>query len=48
MRMDAISETWDNEKRPGPALSTVPKDLGALEYYERTHRLISPMDRVYF
>jgi hypothetical protein len=47
-RMQFRSETWDNPNRPGPAISTVPKDLGPLEYFERTHTLYSPADRVDF
>ncbi|MHB9024709.1 MAG: hypothetical protein ACYC7E_11135 [Armatimonadota bacterium] len=46
MQMDKVSETYDNPQRPGPALSSVPKDLGDLEYFTRTHTLYSPFDRV--
>lgn len=44
-KMENRSETWDHAGRPGPALATVPKDLGVLEYFDRTHTLYAPADR---
>jgi hypothetical protein len=46
MTMTKESERFDNAERPGPALCSVPKDVGDLEYFERTHTLYSPFDRV--
>jgi hypothetical protein len=36
-QMDHLIEGWDNEKRPNPALSSIPRKIGDLELFERTH-----------
>ncbi len=46
--MEKRSETWDCAARPGPAIATVPKDLGDLEYFTRIHTLYAPADRADF
>ncbi|MBU4274031.1 MAG: hypothetical protein KKA28_19540, partial [Planctomycetes bacterium] len=46
MRMTKLSELYDNDKRPTPALATVARDTGDLEYYERIHTIYAPMERV--
>ncbi|MBU4365778.1 MAG: hypothetical protein KKF10_01445, partial [Verrucomicrobia bacterium] len=43
MRMTKLSELYDNDKRPTPALATVARDTGDLEYYERIHTIYAPM-----
>jgi hypothetical protein len=46
MRMTRLSESFDNTKRPTPALATVARDVADLEYFERTHTVYAPMERV--
>ncbi len=43
--MTKISEPYDTVARPTPALATIPRDLGPLKYYERTHTIYAPMTR---
>lgn len=45
MRMDKLAQRFDNEQRPGPALCSMPKDIGDLECFERTHTIYSASDR---
>lgn len=46
MRMTTLSELCDTKQRPGPAIANIAKDLGDIEFYERTHTLYAPMERV--
>jgi hypothetical protein len=46
MEMTRRSERFDSADRPGPAFCSVPKDLGDLEYFERTHTMFAPMQRL--
>ncbi|MBI4025249.1 MAG: hypothetical protein HY360_09740 [Verrucomicrobia bacterium] len=46
MRMNKLAERYDNDKRPTPALATVPRDVGDLEFFDRTHTIYAPMERV--
>ncbi|MBI4026946.1 MAG: hypothetical protein HY360_18315 [Verrucomicrobia bacterium] len=46
MRMSKLAETWGTEERPSPAFSSPPRDRVELEYFERTHTMYSPMDRL--
>ncbi|MCG2659246.1 MAG: hypothetical protein L6437_03240 [Kiritimatiellae bacterium] len=46
MRMTKLSESFDNEKRPTPAMATIARDVGDLEFFERTHTIYAPMERV--
>jgi len=46
MRMTTLSESFDNEKRPTPAFASIARDLADLEYFDRTHTLYAPMERV--
>jgi hypothetical protein len=46
MRMTRLSEAFDKAKRPTPALATVARDVADLEYFDRTHTLYAPMERV--
>lgn len=46
MRMNRLSEAFDNEQRPTPAFATIARDVGDLEYFDRTHTLYAPMERV--
>ncbi len=41
--MDHFIERWDNEKRPGPALSSIPRRVGPADVYE--HRRTSTVLR---
>ena len=45
-RMDHLIEGWDNDQRPGPALASIPRNLGALEFFERTHTCYGLRSRV--
>ncbi|MBL7222760.1 MAG: hypothetical protein ISS72_02805, partial [Candidatus Brocadiae bacterium] len=36
-RMDHRIERWDNDKRPGPAFASIPRNIGPLDVFERTH-----------
>ncbi len=44
--MDHLIEGWDNEKRPNPALSSIPRRIGDLELFERTHTCYGLRSRV--
>ncbi|MBI4023413.1 MAG: hypothetical protein HY360_00425 [Verrucomicrobia bacterium] len=44
-RMTHLAEPFDSETRPTPALGTIPRDLGPIECYERTHTIYSPATR---
>jgi hypothetical protein len=46
MRMTKLSETCNTRERPSPYLASVPRNVGDLEYFERTHTLYAPMERV--
>jgi len=46
MRMTRLSEAFDNQQRPTPAFATIARDVGDLEYFDRTHTLYAPMERV--
>ena len=36
-QMDHLVEGWDNDQRPGPALASIPRRIGDLELFERSH-----------
>jgi hypothetical protein len=44
-RMTMITEPFDTATRPTPALGSLPRDLGPLKYYTRTHTIYAPMTR---
>ena len=46
MRMTKLSESFDTEKRPTPSFASIARDVGDLEYFDRTHTLYAPMERV--
>ena len=46
VRMTKLAESWGSDQRPSPALASLPRDLGDLEYFERTHTIYSPQDRL--
>ncbi|HEY3397641.1 MAG TPA: hypothetical protein VGM19_08285 [Armatimonadota bacterium] len=46
MRSTALSESPTNPERAGAYMATVPRDVGPLEYYDRTYTLYAPMERV--
>jgi len=46
MRMTKLAETFDDANRPTPAMATVPRDVGDNEFFERTHTIVNPMDRL--
>lgn len=46
MRMTHRADTYGTDERPSPAMASLPRDRGELEYYERTHTIYSPMDRL--
>ncbi|HEY3418900.1 MAG TPA: hypothetical protein VGM23_18655, partial [Armatimonadota bacterium] len=46
MRMNKLSENAGTDTRPSPYMATVPRDVADLEYYERTHTMYAPMERV--
>ena len=45
MDMKYLSQRFDTQERPTPALATVAKDLGENEYFERRHTIYAPEDR---
>ncbi len=45
MRMTKFQENCATASRPGPYQATVPRDVGDLEYCERTHTLYAPTER---
>jgi len=45
-RMDHLIESWDNDRRPGPAYCCIPRDLGPLEFFERDHTCTGLRSRV--
>ncbi|MHB9133244.1 MAG: CehA/McbA family metallohydrolase domain-containing protein [Armatimonadota bacterium] len=44
-KMTMLSEPYDTEARPTPALATVPKDLKPIDFFQRTHTIYAPMTR---
>ncbi len=44
-KMTMMSEPYDTETRPTPALASPPKDLGPIKYWQRTHTIYAPMTR---
>jgi len=46
MRMTKLAEGYDNAQRPTPAMATIARDVADLEYFDRTHTLYAPMERV--
>ncbi len=46
MRMSKLSEPFDDAARPTPSMASVARDVGDIAYYERTHTLYAPMERV--
>ncbi len=46
MRMTKLSERFVDEKRPTPSSATVPRDVGDMEFFDRTHTIYAPMERV--
>lgn len=48
MRMDHLSQANNHSEKPYPALCSMPKDLGELEYFERKHTIYSACDRMDF
>ncbi|MHB9024139.1 MAG: CehA/McbA family metallohydrolase domain-containing protein [Armatimonadota bacterium] len=46
MRMDRVAESWGSDQRPSPAMASLPRDVGDLEYFERIHTIYSPWDRL--
>lgn len=46
MELKNLAERFETDVRPPPALGSSPKDVSENEYFRRTHRLISPEDRV--
>ena len=46
MKMDSIIERFDNQKRPGPSFASIARKISDNEYFERTDRMIAPMDRM--
>jgi len=46
MRMTKLSENCDTRQRPTPAFASIVRDTGDLEYFDRTHTLYAPMERV--
>jgi len=45
MHMNKLSEMAGTEKRPNPALATTPRDVGELEFFERSHTSYAPQER---
>ncbi|MEI6166931.1 MAG: hypothetical protein WCS52_07030 [bacterium] len=45
MRMTHLSERFETAQRPTPSAATVPRDVGDLEFYDRTHTIFAPMER---
>lgn len=41
-KMTKLSQNYDRQPRPGPAICTVPRDLGPLQFFERTHTIYAP------
>ena len=46
MRMTKLSENFDTKQRPTPSFASIARDVGDLEYFDRTHTLYAPMERV--
>ena len=46
MRMTKLSERYETEQRCVPVMASPPRDVGELEYYDRTHTIYAPMERV--
>ncbi len=44
-KMTMLSERYDSPTRPTPAIASPPKDLGTLEFFERTRTIYAPMTR---
>jgi len=45
-QMDHLIEGWDNERRPNPALASIPRRIGDLELFERSHTSYGLRSRV--
>ncbi|HEY3418800.1 MAG TPA: hypothetical protein VGM23_18145, partial [Armatimonadota bacterium] len=39
MNMNRLAETYGTDQRPSPAMASLPRDKGDLEYFERTHTI---------
>ena len=46
MRMEKLSEAFDNAVRPTPSMASPPRDVADIAYYTRTHTIFAPMERV--
>lgn len=46
MTLENLAQRFDTDERPGPSWGSSPVDVAENEYFRRTHRLISPMDRI--
>lgn len=46
MTLDNLADRFDTDARPGPSWGSSPRDLAENEYFRRTHRLVSPEDRI--
>ncbi|MDD5708137.1 MAG: hypothetical protein PHR35_19640, partial [Kiritimatiellae bacterium] len=44
--MTKLTEAYSTDQRPSPYMATVARDVGDLEYFERTHVLYAPMERI--
>jgi len=44
--MDHLIEGWDNDRRPGPSLASIPRNVGPLEVFERSHTCYGLRSRV--
>ena len=45
MRMTQLSERYETEQRPTPSSASVPRDVGDVEFFDRTHTIYAPMER---
>lgn len=46
MRSTMLAERYSSDKRPTPAMATVPRDVMENEYFDRTHTLYAPMEKI--
>jgi hypothetical protein len=46
MRMTKLSEICDTPARPTASMASIVRDVGETEYFDRTHTLYAPMERV--
>ncbi|MHB9022572.1 MAG: hypothetical protein ACYC7E_00125 [Armatimonadota bacterium] len=44
-QMTMLSEAYDTTERPTPALASLPRDKGPLDFFQRTHTIYAPMTR---